>query len=113
MSVEIERDPDRRIAVLVVRGDLTPHTAAAVGDAIAKLVTVDGYDVVVDLTESGTILAGGVRALKNGCELAREHQRDVTLACPRSSPVRPALAVAHMDVTVYDSRAEALARAFV
>lgn len=113
MSVEIDLDRDHRVALLVVRGDLTPHTAPAVSGAIAALVTNEGYDVVVDLTQSGTILAGGVRALKRGCELAHENHREVALACPPSSPVRPALAVAHMDVPVYDSRAEALAHARV
>ena len=110
MSVQIDLDTDRRVALLIVRGDLTSATAPAVSGAIAGLVTHDGYDVVVDLTESGTLLAGGVRALRRGCDLANEHHRAIRVACPPSSAIRPALVLAQLDreVTVYDSRAEAL-----
>jgi anti-anti-sigma regulatory factor len=110
MSVDIDLDQDNRVALLIVRGDLTPRSAPAVSGAIAGLVARDGYDVVVDLTESGTILAGGVRALRRGFEMAHEHHREISLAVPPQSPARPALVVAHLDgVAVYDSRAEALA----
>ena len=111
MSVDIDLDQDHRIALVVVRGDLTPRSAPAVSGAIAGLVAGDGYDVVVDLTESGTLLAGGVRALRRGCDLAHEHHRAIRIACPPSSPVRPALVLSHLDeeMDVYDSRAEALA----
>ena len=110
MSVDIDLNQDTRVALLIVRGDLTPQTAPAVSGAIAGLVTGDGYDVVVDLSESGTLLAGGVRALRRGCDLAHEHHRSVRVACPASSPIRPALEVAHLtdEVEVYDSRADAL-----
>jgi anti-anti-sigma regulatory factor len=112
MSVEIDLDQDRRVALLVVRGDITSATAPAVSGAIAGLVTHDGYDVVVDLTESGTILAGGMRALRRGCDLAREYHHDIRVACPPSSAIRPALVLAHLDreVAVYDTRDEALVR---
>ena len=109
MSVDINLNQDTRVALLIVRGDLTPHNAPAVSGAIAGLVARDGYDVVVDLSESGTILAGGVRALRRGCDLAHEHHREISVACPPRSAVRPALALAHLDVPVYDSRDEALA----
>jgi anti-anti-sigma regulatory factor len=111
MSVDIDLDQDNRVALLVVRGDLTPRTAPAVSGAIAGLVAGNGYDVVIDLTESGTLLAGGVRALRRGCDLAHEHHREIRIACPRSSAVRPALVLAHLEdeVDVYESRAEALA----
>jgi hypothetical protein len=111
MSVEIDLDQDTRVALLIVRGDLTPTAAPAVSGAIAGLVTGDGYDVVVDLSESGTILAGGVRAIRRGCDLAHEYHREVRVACPPQSAIRPALVLAHLDreVEVYDSRAEALA----
>jgi anti-anti-sigma regulatory factor len=110
MSVDIDIDQDTRVALLIVRGDLTPQNAPAVSGAIAGLVTGNGYDVVVDLSESGTILAGGVRALRRGCDLAHEHHRSIRLACPASSPIRPALVLSHLadEVPVYDSRAEAL-----
>lgn len=111
MSVDIDLDQDARVALLVVRGDLTPRTAPAVSGAIAALVARDGYDVVIDLTESGTVLAGGIRALRRGCALASSEHRSVCVACPPSSPVRPALEVAHLDVPVYDTRDEALAHA--
>jgi hypothetical protein len=112
MSVDIDLDQDRRVALLIVRGDLTPSNSPAVSGAIAGLVTQDGYDVVVDLSESGTILAGGVRALRRGCDLAHEYHREIRVACPRSSAIRPALVLAHLDqeVSVYDTRAEALVR---
>jgi anti-anti-sigma regulatory factor len=110
MSVDIDLDQDRRVALLIVRGDLTSTNAPAVSGAIAGLVSRDGYDVVVDLTESGTLLAGGVRALRRGCDLAHEHHREIRVACPPGSPIRPALVLSHLDqeVDVYDSRAEAL-----
>lgn len=110
MSVDIDLDQDRRVALLIVRGDLTSTNASAVSGAIAGLVTHDGYDVVVDLSEGGTMLAGGARALRRGCELAQQHHRDVHVACPPSSAIRPALVLAHLDreVPVYDSRDEAL-----
>lgn len=112
MSVDIDLDQDHRVALLIVRGDLTPHNAPAVSGAIAGLVTHEGYDIVVDLTESGTMLAGGVRALRRGCDLAHAYDRDIRVACPPGSPVRPALVLAHLDeqVQVYDSRDEALVR---
>jgi hypothetical protein len=112
MSVDIDLDQDRRVALLIVRGDLGPRTAPVVSGAIAALVTRDGYDVVVDLSESGTMLAGGVRALRRGSDLAHEHHHEVSVACPRSSAIRPALVLSHLDqeLPVYDSRAEALAR---
>ena len=111
MSVDIDLDQDNRVALLIVRGDLTPEAAPAVSGAIAGLVARDGYDVVVDLTESGTLLAGGVRALRRGCDLAHQHHRAISVACPPGSPARPALVLAHLDqeMHVYDSRAEALA----
>ncbi|MDQ1712240.1 MAG: hypothetical protein QOE45_1690 [Frankiaceae bacterium] len=110
MSVDIDLDPDRRVALLLVRGDLNSTTAPAVSGAIAGLVSRDGYDVVIDLTESGTMLAGGVRALRRGCDLAHEHHRDIRIACPPGSAIRPALVLSHLDqeIDVYDSRAEAL-----
>ncbi|HEX8004132.1 MAG TPA: STAS domain-containing protein [Mycobacteriales bacterium] len=110
MSVDIDLDQDNRVALLIVKGDLTPRSAPAVSGAIAGLVARDGYDVVVDLTESGTLLAGGVRALRRGCDLAHEHHRSLRVACPPSSPVRPALVLAHLDqeLPVYDTRDEAL-----
>lgn len=110
MSVDIALDQDNRVALLIVRGDLGPRTAPAVSGAIAGLVGRDGYDVVVDLTESGSLLAGGVRALRRGCDLAHEHHRTLSVACPPSSPVRPALVLSHLDeeLPVYDSAAEAL-----
>jgi hypothetical protein len=110
MSVDIDLDTDRRVALLIVRGDLNSTNAPMVSGAIAGLVTHDGYDVVVDLSESGTILAGGVRALRRGCDLAHEYHRDIRVACPRSSAIRPALVLAHLDqeLAVYDSRDEAL-----
>jgi hypothetical protein len=110
MSVDIDLDQDRRVALLIVHGDLGPLTAPAVSGAIAGLVTKDGYDVVVDLSESGTILAGGVRALRRGNDLAQEYHRVVRVACPRSSAIRPALVLAHLDeeMSVYDTRDEAL-----
>lgn len=112
MSVDIDLDQDRRVALLIVRGDLNSANAPMVSGAIAGLVTHDGYDVVVDLTESGTILAGGVRALRRGCDLAQEYHRDIRVACPRSSAIRPALVLSHLDqqVGVYDTRDEALVR---
>src|SRR4051794_4905417 len=97
MSVDIDLDPARHIALLRVRGDLTPANAPAVSGAIAALVSGDGYDVVVDLTESGTMLAGGARALRRGCDLAHEYHRDVRLACPPSSAIRPALVLSQLD----------------
>lgn len=111
MSVDIGFDQNHRVALLVVRGDLTPRTAPAVSGAIAGLVAGDGYDVVVDLSESGTVLAGGVRALRRGCDLAHEHHREIRFACPPASPVRPVLVLSHLDeqVGVYDSVGEALA----
>jgi len=111
MSVDIDLDQDNRVALLIVRGDLTPAAAPVVSGAIAGLVSRDGYDVVVDLSESGTLLAGGVRALRRGCDLAHQHHRQVSVACPPQSAVRPALVLAHLDqeMPVYDSRAEALA----
>ena len=111
MSVDINLDQDNRVALLIVRGDLTPQSAPAVSGAIAGLVARDGYDVVVDLSESGTMLAGGVRALRRGCDLAHQHQRSLVVACPPSSPARPALVLSHLDqeMDVYDTRAEALA----
>jgi anti-anti-sigma regulatory factor len=110
MTVDIDLDQDRRVALLIVRGDLTSTNAPAVSGAIAGLVSRDGYDVVVDLTESGTLLAGGVRALRRGCDLAHEHHREIRVACPPGSAIRPALTLSHLDqeVGVYDSRAEAL-----
>ena len=110
MSVDIDLDQARRVALLIVRGDITPANAPTVSGAIAGLVTHDGYDVVIDLTEGGTILAGGVRAVRRGCDLAHEYHRDIRVACPPSSAIRPALELAHLDVGVYDSRAEALVR---
>lgn len=110
MTVDINLDQDRRVALLVVHGDLGPQSAPAVSGAIAGLVSHDGYDVVVDLSDTGTILAGGVRALRRGIDLAHEHHREVRLACPRESAVRPALVLSHLDeeIAVYDTRAEAL-----
>ncbi|HEU0130252.1 MAG TPA: STAS domain-containing protein [Mycobacteriales bacterium] len=110
MSVDIDLDQDRRVALLIVRGDITSANAPAVSGAIAGLVSRDGYDVVVDLSESGTILAGGVRALRRGCAMAHEHHRDLRVACPPSSAIRPALVLAHLDeeMPVYDSRDDAL-----
>lgn len=110
MSIQIDLDQDRRVALLVVRGDLTKANAPAVTGAIAGLVANDGYDVVIDLTQAGTLLADGVRALRKGCDLAHENHRDVRFACPPSSPARPALVLAHLDQTnaVYDSRSDAL-----
>jgi hypothetical protein len=110
MSVDIDLDQDRRVALLIVHGDLNSANAPAVSGAIAGLVTNNGYDVVVDLTDGGTMLAGGVRALRRGFDLAREYHHDIRVACPPSSPIRPALVLAHLDqeVGVYDSRAEAL-----
>jgi anti-anti-sigma regulatory factor len=110
MTVDIDLDQDARVALLIVRGDLTQDNAPAVSGAIAGLVAHDGYDVVVDLTESGTILAGGVRALRRGSDLAHEHHRELRVACPPGSPIRPALVMAHLDaeLAVYDSRDEAL-----
>ena len=112
MSVDIDLDQDRRVALLIVRGDLDSANAPKVSGAIAGLVTHDGYDVVVDLSESGTILAGGVRALRRGFDLAHEYHRDIRVACPPSSAIRPALVLSHLDqeVGVYDTRDEALVR---
>jgi hypothetical protein len=109
-TVELDLDQDTRVALLIVRGDLNQSAAPAVSGAIAGLVTHDGYDVVVDLSESGTILAGGVRALRRGCDLAHEHHRDIRIACPPQSAIRPAIVLSHLDreVDVYDTRAEAL-----
>lgn len=111
MSVDINLDQDNRVALLVVRGDLTPQSAPAVSGAIAGLVAGDGYDVIVDLSESGTLLAGGVRALRRGFDLAHEHHRELSVACPPQSAVRPALVLSHLDqqMHVYDTRDEALA----
>jgi anti-anti-sigma regulatory factor len=110
MTVDINLDQDRRVALLVVHGDLGPATAPAVSGAIAGLVSQDGYDVVVDLSDTGTILAGGVRALRRGMDMAHQYHREVRVACPRGSAVRPALTLAHLDehLSVYDTRAEAL-----
>ena len=110
MSVDIDLDQAKRVALLIVRGDITPANAPAVSGAIAGLVTHDGYDVVIDLTEGGTILAGGVRALRRGCDLAHQYHRDIRVACPPSSAMRPALVLSHLDqeLGVFDSRAEAL-----
>src|SRR5689334_1519104 len=110
MTVDIDLDQDHRVALLIVRGDLGPQDAPVVSGAIAGLVTRDGYDVVVDLSESGTILAGGVRALRRGWDLAHEHHREVSVACPAQSAIRPALVLSHLDqeMHVYDSRADAL-----
>jgi anti-anti-sigma regulatory factor len=110
VSVDIDLDQDTRVALLIVRGDLTRENAPAVSGAIAGLVTRDGYDVVVDLSESGTILAGGVRALRRGCDLAHEHHREIRLACPPQSAIRPALVLSHLDreIDVYDTRDAAL-----
>ena len=115
MSVDIDLDKDRHVALLVVRGDLTPETAPLVSGAIAGLVTQDGYDIVVDLTESGTMLAGGIRALRRGCDLAHEYHRDIRVACPPSSPVRPALVLSHLDqeVEVFDTVSEAMVSALL
>lgn len=112
MSVDINLDQDNRVALLIVHGDLGPSSAPAVSGAIAGLVGGDGYDVVVDLSESGSLLAGGVRALRRGSDLAHEHHRSLRVACPHSSPVWPALVLAHLDkeLPVYDTRDEALAR---
>jgi hypothetical protein len=110
VSVDIDLDRDRRVALLIVRGDLDSASAPVVSGAIAALVSEDGYDVVVDLTESGTLLAGGVRALRRGYGLAHENHRDLRVACPPSSAIRPALVLSHLDqeVAVYDTRAEAI-----
>ena len=110
MSVDIDLDQDRRVALLIVRGDLTSINAPAVSGAIAGLVSHEGYDVVLDLTETGTILAGGVRAIRRACDLAHENHRELRVACPPSSAARPALVLSHLDqqVGVYDTRAEAL-----
>lgn len=111
MSVDIDLDQDHRVALLIVRGDLTSATAPAVSGAIAALVSGDGYDIVVDLTEGGTMLAGGARALRRGSEIAHQHHREVRVACPRSSAIRPALVLSQLDreLDVYDSRDEAMA----
>ena len=111
MSVDIDLDQDRRVALLLVHGDLTSATAPALSGAIAGLVTHDGYDVVVDLSDSGTLLAGGARALRRASDLAHEHHRSLRVACPPRSAIRPALVLAHLDqdLSVYDSRTEALA----
>ena len=111
MSVDIDLDQARRVALLIVRGDITSSNAPAVTGAIAGLVTHDGYDVVIDLTEGGTILAGGVRALRRGCDLAHQYHRDICVACPPASAIRPALTLAHLDMSVFDTRDEALGRA--
>src|SRR5688572_8741134 len=97
MSVDIDLDQAKHVALLIVRGDITPANAPAVSGAIAGLVTHDGYDVVIDLTEGGTILAGGVRALRRGCDLAHQYHRDIRVACPPSSAIRPALVLSHLD----------------
>lgn len=112
MTVDLNLDRDHRVALLTVRGDLTSANAPAVSGAIAALVTQDGYDVVVDLTAGGTMLAGGVRALRRGHDLAHEYQRDLRVACPPGSAIRPALVLAHLDrdLGVYDSVDDALAR---
>lgn len=111
MSVDIDLDRDHRVALLIVRGDLDAASAPAVSGAIAALVSDNGYDVVVDLTEGGTLLAGGVRALRRGCDVAHENHRELRVACPPRSAIRPALVLSHLDreMTVCDSRAEALA----
>lgn len=112
MSVDVDIDRDLRVALVTVRGDLTPTTAPAVSGAIAALVSGDGYDVVIDLTAGGTLLAGGARALRRGCDLAHENHRDIRVACPPDSAIRPALTIAHLDAEmgVYDSLESALAR---
>jgi len=112
MTVDIDLDQDRRVALLIVHGDLGPQSGPAVTGAIAGLVADDGYDVVVDLSDSGTILAGGVRALRRGSDLAHEHHREIRVACPRGSAIRPALEMSHLDreIAVYDTLAEALSR---
>jgi anti-anti-sigma regulatory factor len=110
VTVDMHLDRAHHVALLTVRGDLTSANAPTVSGAIAALVAKDGYDVVVDLTEGGTMLAGGVRALRRGCDLAHEHHRDVRVACPPGSAIRPALDLSHLDreVGVYDSLDEAL-----
>ncbi len=110
MGVDIDLDRDRRVALLIVRGDLDSTNAPVVSGAIAALVSDDGYDVVVDLTEGGTLLAGGVRALRRGCDMAHENHRDLRVACPPGSAIRPALVLSHLDreMHVYDTRAEAM-----
>jgi anti-anti-sigma regulatory factor len=112
VSVDIGLDRDHRIALVTVRGDLTAANAPVVSGTIAALVTDDGYDVVVDLTEGGTILAGGVRALRRSSDLAHEHHRELRVACPPSSAIRPALLLAHLDeqLGVYDSLDAAMER---
>ena len=49
MSVDIDLDQDTRVALLIVRGDLTPREAPVVSGAIAGLVARDGYDVWVPM----------------------------------------------------------------
>jgi anti-anti-sigma regulatory factor len=103
MDVDITLDMPRRVAVMHVRGDLDGASAPALSGSMAALLGDGGYDLVVDLTDAGAILAGGVRALRRGVELAHAGHRDIAVSCPQRSPARPALVVAGLDLPVFDS----------
>jgi anti-anti-sigma factor len=110
VDVDITLDMPRHVAVVHVRGALDSVTSPALSGSIAALIGDGGYDVVVDLTEASAMLAGGVRALRRGIAFASAQDRTLRLCCPRSSAIRPALAVAGLDreLRVYEESSEAV-----
>ena len=84
LVLSTEQDGPR--AVLSIKGELDAYTAPGLEDQIARLVSGDVREIVLDLSETGFLDSSGLRAILTAHRRLSESQGRLLLRSP-SEPV--------------------------
>jgi anti-sigma B factor antagonist len=82
LTTEIEGDR----AVIAIKGELDAYTAPGVEEQIAKLMSEQTHDIVLDLSETAFLDSSGLRAILTAHRKLTTEQGSLTLRRP-SEPV--------------------------
>ena len=82
LTTEIEGDR----AVIAIKGELDAYTAPGVEEQIAKLISEQTNDIVLDLSETAFLDSSGLRAILTAHRKLTNEQGSLTLRRP-SEPV--------------------------
>jgi anti-anti-sigma factor len=86
LTISASRDGDR--AVLVLRGELDPHTAPRLQDEIDRAMEDDAKVVILDLAELGFIDSSGLRVIISAHKEAAERGGRLVLRSPSPTAKR-------------------------
>jgi anti-anti-sigma factor len=86
LTIEASRDGD--VAVLVVKGELDPHTAPKLRDRIDDAVAAGSSEVVLDLSQLDFIDSSGLRVIISAHKAAVERGGRLVLRSPSPTAKR-------------------------